>query len=93
MDKLENHILEEKNSNVFEQSYWVGGTKITYNAIRELKNVRKVYCKDGNFIEMNFRIDKQYSIGFIENLNNWPKYVQKIKREICPTTSQSPTKG
>ena len=27
MNKLEKHILEEKNSNVFEQNYWVGGKK------------------------------------------------------------------
>ena len=66
---------------------------ITYHAIRDLKNVRKVYSKDGNYVEMSFRIDKQYSIGFIENLSNWPNYVQKIKREICLTSSQFRTKG
>ena len=93
LDKLEKHILEEKDSNVFEQSYWVQGTKKTYQAIRDLENVKKVKSKDDNFIEMNFIIDKQYSIGFIENLRNWPKYVQKIEREISSTTSLSSRKG
>ena len=89
LGKLEKHILEEKDSNVFEQSYWVQGTKKTYHAIRDLENVRKVNSKDGNFIEMNFVIDKQYSIGVIENLRNWPTYVQKIERDICSTKNQS----
>ena len=92
LDKLEKHILEEKDSNVFEQNYWVQGTKKTYQAIRDLENVRKVNSDDSNFIEMNLKIDKQYSIGFIENLRNWPKYVHKIEREKC-STSQSSTKG
>ena len=92
LDILEKHILEEKDSNVFQQNYWVKGRRETYQAIRDLTNVRKVRDKDGHFMQMNFVIGDQYSIGFIENTNNWPKYVKKIEREISETKKHSQIK-
>jgi hypothetical protein len=71
MYKLDKHILEEKGSNVFQKNNWIQGTKKTYHAIRDLENVRKNNSEDVNFIEINYKIDKQYSIGFIENLHDW----------------------
>ena len=89
---LEKHILEEKDSNVFQQNYLVKGRRETYQAIRDLTNVRKVRDKDQPFMQMNFVIGDQYSIGFIENTNNWPKYVKKIEGEISETKNQSQIK-
>lgn len=88
LEKLEKHILEEKDSNVFQQTFRVEGIRKTYRAIKDLENVRKVQRKDENCVEMNFLIGDQYSIDFIENISNWPRYVKKIEREICTTKKQ-----
>ena len=57
-------------------------------AKNQAENVRKVQRKDENCVKMNFVIGDQYSIDFIENISNWPRYVKKIEREICTTKKQ-----
>jgi hypothetical protein len=86
LGKLEKHILEEKDSNVFEQSYWVQGTKKTYHAIRDLENVRKVNSKDGNFIEMNFVIDYETGQNMFRKLKEKSALLEvnlQQKDDVC----------
>ena len=74
IERLEHHVHEKKDSNVFEN------TLKRNEAISDLSSVLKHNSKNGNFAIMELVIDtSQFSIGFMENTRNWPQFVKKWK--------------
>ena len=76
VDKFEYHVHHEKDSKVFQ--YDPEKNK-NYGAIKSVNSVEKV--KDENSVIMDIFIDSsKFSIGFIENNKNWPKFVKRVER-------------
>ena len=77
VDKFENHIHHEKDSKVFRYNSKQKDTN--HGAIKNVNSVEK--SKNGSFVIIEIFLDSsQFSISFIENTKNWPKYVKKIER-------------
>ena len=80
LEELHHHVKEEKDSKVFRYSSKLedqhrGG------AIKYVKSFQKCKSKDGNHAIMEIALDQsRFSIGFLENTRNWPKFVKKVER-------------
>ena len=80
LEELHHHVKEEKDSKVFRYSskledHHRGG------AIKYVKSFQKCKSKDGNHAIMEIALDQsRFSIGFLENTRNWPKFVKKVER-------------
>jgi hypothetical protein len=80
LEELHHHVKEEKDSKVFRYSSKLedqhrGG------AIKYVKSFQKCKSKDGNHAIMEIALDhSRFSIGFLENTRNWPKFVKKVER-------------
>ena len=79
IERLEYHVKEEKDSKVFKYSSKLEDKH--RGAIKSVKSVQKYQNKDGNYAIMEIALDiSQFSISFVENERNWPKFVRKVER-------------
>ena len=82
IERLHHHVKEEKDSKVFRYSSKLedqhrGG------AIKCVKSFQKCQSEDGNHAIMEIVLDQsRFSISFVENTRNWPKFVKKELNSI-----------
>ena len=66
IERLQHHVKEDEHS---------GGS------IKSVKSVQKCQSKDGNHAIPEIVVDLScFSIRFLENTRNWPKFLKKVER-------------
>ena len=79
IEKLDHHVKEDKNSKVFKYSSKFQDQNRC--AIKSVNFVEKHRDKDGSYAVLEIILNSsQFSIGFVENERNWPKFVKKVER-------------